>query len=156
MRTVVNTKRKMQNVSFKTIDDFLEFLLEDELKIVEYLRDIIYNCIPECSEKLSYNVPYYKRHTNICFIWPGSITWGSGKHKGVKLGFTNGYLLNDEINYLEKGGRKQVYWKTFNSIKEIDANLVKAYIYNAVLIDEEKADIQKIHKHSLKRNRELK
>ena len=62
-------KLKMQNVSFKTIDDFLEFLPEDELKIVELLRSIILNCIPDAKEKLTYNVPFYKRFKNICFIF---------------------------------------------------------------------------------------
>jgi hypothetical protein len=45
-------KRKMQNVSFKTIDDFLEFLPEDELKMVELLRKLIFYCIPDCEEKI--------------------------------------------------------------------------------------------------------
>ena len=63
-------KRKMQDVSFKTVEDFLAYLPEDELKIVELLRKIILSCLPDVVEKLSYNVPFYKRHSTICFIWP--------------------------------------------------------------------------------------
>jgi molybdopterin-guanine dinucleotide biosynthesis protein A len=55
----------------------------------------------------------------------------------MQFGFNKGYLLTDEINYLEKGNRKQVYWKTFHSVKEIDIDLLKAYIFEAVSVDED-------------------
>jgi hypothetical protein len=144
MKKPVNTKpvkvakRKMQNVSFVSVDEFLEFLPADELKIVQLLRKMIFTCIPDCSEKLSYNVPFYKRHSNICFIWPSSVAWGNMKQRGVRFGFSNGYLMQDEINYLDKGDRKQVYWKDFYSVKDIDAELLKAYIFEAAFIDEKK------------------
>ncbi|MFZ4799011.1 MAG: DUF1801 domain-containing protein [Bacteroidia bacterium] len=128
-------KLKMQNVSFKSVDEFLEFLPENELKIVEFLRQIVLDCIPNCMEKLSYNVPFYKKNKNICFIWPASVTWGNVKQNGVRIGFTAGYLLNDELGYLDKGSRKQVYTKDFMDIKEIDVDLLKAFLFEAVLLD---------------------
>lgn len=132
-------KKKMQNVSFSSIDEFLDFLPEDELKIVTLLRKLILHCIPECTEKLSYNVPFYKKYSNICFIWPSSVAWGDNmKQRGVRFGFSKGYLLTDEIGYLDKGSRKQVYWRDFYSIKDIDVDLLKAYIFEAVMIDEER------------------
>jgi len=130
-------KRNLQNVSFRNVDEFLEFLPDDELEIVEVLRKIIFSCIPDCEEKLSYNVPFYKRHSTICFIWPASVTWSGMKQEGVRMGFTRGYLMKDEINYLDKGDRKQVYWKDYYSTKDIDAELLKAYVFEAAFIDEE-------------------
>jgi hypothetical protein len=130
-------KKRMQDVNFKNVDDLFAFLPEEELNIVERLRKIVFSCIPDCTEKLSYNVPFYKKHKNICFIWPPSVKWGGKGHEGVRFGFTNGYLLTDEIGYLDKGTRKQVYWRDFGSIKEIDAELLRAYIFEAALIDEE-------------------
>jgi uncharacterized protein YdhG (YjbR/CyaY superfamily) len=130
-------KKKMQEVDFGSIEEFLEFLPQDELKIVELLRKIIFYCIPDIEEKISYNVPFYKRHSNICYIWPGSVQWGNVKHSGVQFGFNKGYLMQDEINWLDKGNRKQVYLKIFHSVKEIDVDLLKAYIYEAALVDEE-------------------
>jgi hypothetical protein len=129
-------KKKMQEVDFGSIEEFLVFLPEDELKIVELLRKIIFHCIPDIEEKISYNVPFYKRHSNICYIWPSSVQWGNVKNTGVQFGFTKGYLLTDEINWLEKGNRKQVYYKIFHSLKEIDIELLKAYIFEAAYIDE--------------------
>jgi len=129
-------KKKMQEVDFGGIEEFLVFLPEDELKIVELLRKIIFHCIPDIEEKISYNVPFYKRHSNICYIWPSSVQWGNVKLSGVQFGFNKGYLMQDEINWLEKGNRKQVYYKTFHSVKEIDIELLKAYIFEAAYTDE--------------------
>lgn len=129
-------KKKMQNVSFKNMDEFWDFLPDKEKEIVIFLREIIINTIPDCVEKLSYNVPYYKRHSNICFLWPACITWGKVKQNNlVLLGFTKGYLMRDELNYLEKGNRKQVFTKGFSSIKEIDIAIIKTYLFEAIEID---------------------
>jgi len=126
----------MQNVSFKNLDDLFAFLPKDELKLLLHLRTIIFDCIPDCKEKLSYNVPYYKKNSNICFLWPASITWGNIKQKGtIRLGFTKGYLMRDEINFLEKGERKQVFWKDYNSISDIDIDLLKTYLFEAIEVD---------------------
>jgi hypothetical protein len=130
-------KTKIQNVNFKSIDDFFDYLPENELEIVLHLRRIVLECIPNCKEKLSYNVPYYWHHSRVCFIWPSSITWGNVKTKGVRIGFVNGNLMRDEINFLEKENRKQVYVKDFGSIDEIDSDILKTYIFEALLVNEQ-------------------
>jgi hypothetical protein len=135
------SKTKMQNVSFKSVEEFLDFLPEDELKITEVLRELITNCIPDVTEKLSYNVPYYKRKKNICFLWPASILWGKKKtYEGVRFGFVNGHLLNDDINYLNKGDRKQVYWKDFTSVTKMDLEILKTYLLDAVMLDGQQSE----------------
>ncbi len=131
------TMNKFQNVSFSSVDEFLDFLSNEELKLVQHLRQIILECIPACQEKLAYNVPFYYRHSRICFIWPSSIPWGKVKEEGVMLGFSKGNQLNDELDYLEKGERKQVYTKTFFTIKDIDIDLIKTYLFEAVALDEQ-------------------
>lgn len=133
------TKKKMQDVNFKSVEEFLEFLPASERKIVQALRKLVLESIPDCEEKLSYNVPYYRRHYNICYIWPPSITWDGFLHEGVQLGFTYGNLLQDELGYLERGKRKQVFWKSFFEVKEIDARTLQSYLHEAALIDSEKA-----------------
>jgi hypothetical protein len=126
---------KFQNLKFNSVDDLLEYLPENEREIVDILRQLIIDSIPNCVEKLAYNVPYYYRHSRICFIWPSSVPWGNVKLNGVQLGFCNGNLLNDNIEWLDKGNRKQVYTKTFQNINEIDLDLIKYYIFEAVEID---------------------
>lgn len=94
--------------------------------------------MPWITEKLSYNVPYYKKNRGVFFIWPASVLWGKKQsYTGVRFGFQQGYLLADEIHYLERGGRKQVYWKDFTCVKDIDIDLLKAYIFEAVIVDEQ-------------------
>ncbi len=132
-------KRKMQNVSFKYVEEFYDFLPEEEYKVVDVLRKIIYNCIPDVTEKLAYNVPFFYRHKRMCFIWPPSVMWGNVRMKRIELGFVNGYLMDDEINYLEKGKRKQMYCRYFSDAKDIDIDLLKSYIFQAVIIDDELA-----------------
>ena len=127
-----------QNVSFRNINDFLDYLPEDELKIVEALRNLIFECIPEVKEKLAYNVPYYYQHGRICFIWPGSVPWGKKLKKGVEFGFCKGNKLSDP-SYLNTGNRKEVYTKTFNTFKEIDWERMRQLIFEATVIDLETA-----------------
>ncbi len=126
----------MKTAKFRTVADCLASLPDAELEVLEYLRALILECAPACEERLSYNVPYYRQHSNFCFLWPASITWGNKMtYQGVRLGFTKGYLIPDESNYLDKGDHKQVYWKDFVSVQEIDADLIKSYIFDALIID---------------------
>ena len=132
------SKQKMQDVSFRNVDEFLEFLTEDEIKTVNLLRKIIFDCVPNINEKLSYNVPFYKKNKGMFFIWPASVLWGKKKsYSGVRFGFQQGYLLRDDLNILIKGNRKQVYYLDFLNSNDIDIDILKTYIFDAVLIDEQ-------------------
>lgn len=127
---------RMQQVSFREIDECLQFIPRDELILVEKLRALVLNSIPNVIERLAYNVPFYKVHKNICFIWPSSVLWGKTiSFKGARFGFSNGYLLRDEMRYLDRGNRKQVFWKDFAHPNEIDTDLLRSYIFEAVEID---------------------
>ena len=138
MQIKSKTKQKMQDVSFRNIDEFLEFLTEDEIKTVNLLRKIIFDCVPNINEKLSYNVPFYKKNKGMFFIWPASILWGMKKsYSGVRFGFQQGYLLRDDLNILIKGNRKQVYYLDFLNSNDINIAVLKTYIFDAVLVDEQ-------------------
>ena len=126
----------MQDVSFADVDEFLHYLPSDQLEMVLILRNLILDCIPGVTEKLSYNVPFYKRNKGICFIWPSAVPWGGMKQEGVMLGFNQGFQMRDEIGFLEKGTRKQVYVKVFRHPSEIDFDIVKSYLFEALRVDE--------------------
>lgn len=129
-------KKKMQNVSFRSVGEMLDFLPENQLELVERLRELVFECIPGVEERLSFNVPFYRRHKGICFIWPGAVSWGSKTWEGVEFGFNYGNLLTDEANYLDKGTRQQVFSKRFLSPDEINEELLRAYLLEAMEIDE--------------------
>jgi len=121
-----------QKTKFRNIADFFDSLPKDELKIVEILSALIVECIPDCKEKLAYNVPFYYRHSRIVFIWPASVPWGN-LAKGVALGFCKGDKLFD----LDTDGKKTIGRKLFTSIKHIDQNEIRQLLYEAVLLDEQ-------------------
>ena len=127
---------KFQNLHFRSIDDFWEYIPAEEATLVKYLQSLILECLPDATEKLAYNVPFYYRHSRVFYLWPASVAWG-GIKAGVVFGFCRGILLEDEINYLDKSGRKEMATKTFNNITEVDADLLKAYIFEAIELDEQ-------------------
>lgn len=127
----------MQNVDFDSLEEFMDFLPENEREIVELLRELILDTVDDVIEKLSYNVPFYSKHYMMLFIWPGSVSWGKTIKQGVELGFCRGVLLPDDSGYLEKGDRKQVTIKRFKSKEDVDTEFVRSFIYDAVKIDEE-------------------
>lgn len=128
---------RSQPISFSSVEEFLDYLPEGELDLVEVLRFCIFQAIPDCREKLAYNVPFYYRHSRICYIWPSTVPWGKVQTNGVTLGFTKGFLLPDPAIYLEKGSRKEVYTKTFTNRGQIDRELIQSYLLDAAIIDDE-------------------
>jgi hypothetical protein len=121
-----------QDLQFKSMDDFLEYLPEEEKEIVLFLRKIVLECMPDSKEKLAYNVPFYYRHSKICYIWPASIPWGKVS-SGVGIGFCKSASLLDETFETATFSAKSL----FSAIKEIDVTALKAQIREAILIDEQ-------------------
>ncbi|MCB0662275.1 MAG: DUF1801 domain-containing protein [Saprospiraceae bacterium] len=128
---------KMQSVSFDSIEEMLEFLPDDQFEIVQAFREFMFTTIPDIKEKLSYNVPYYKLHKNICFIWPGAVPWGKVTFEGAILGFTKGFLLTDETNYLKSENRKYVTTRKLLSKQDLDYEILENLVNEAVFIDQE-------------------
>ncbi len=126
---------KFQNVNFNNFDEFYDYIDKDEKEIVLYLRDLVYEIIPDAKEKLSFNVPFFHRNKAICYIWPSSIPWGKVKNKGVSFSLSKGYLLNDKHNYLDRANRKQIYSRIFYSIQDIDEQIVRELLSEALKVD---------------------
>lgn len=127
----------MKTPKFKSINDFLDYLPPDELKVTLFLRDIVKSCLPQCTEKLSYNVPYFYVNKSVCFIWPGSILWGNKRqYNGVRFGFTRGNQLSQDLDYFKLQHRKFVSYRDFTRIEEVDVDLLKAYLFEAAELDQ--------------------
>ena len=67
-------------------------------------------------------------------IWPGSIPWG-GIRSGVLLGFAQGNKLPDREEYLFHGTNKQVYYKIFHPVDEIDEQKIASLLIEALEVD---------------------
>ncbi|MEZ4951516.1 MAG: DUF1801 domain-containing protein [Saprospiraceae bacterium] len=126
----------MQSVSFRNFEECFDFLPEDQQKVVEVLRDLILETIPNVKEKLAYNVPYYSVFKNICFIWPGAVPWGKVTVEGVNFGFTSGHLLSDDHHYMEAGTRKYVTMRKFLKPSDIDVEILTSLLVEAAIIDQ--------------------
>ncbi len=121
--------------NFKSLVDLLEFLPYEERIIVDVLRQIIQeNLTPNCKEKISYNVPFFHGKKGICIIWPATIPRGGFK-EGVLLGFWYGCKLKDEDNYLKHGTNKQIFYKIYKSVDEIDEIAIVKLLKEAVELD---------------------
>lgn len=127
---------KFQPIAFQDLDDLFAFLPEEELSLVNTLRNLVYECIPEVKEKLSYNVPFFRVRKTICFIWPGSVPWG-GTFEGVQFGFAQGHLLSDQT-YLTSGKRKYVRTRTYKKLTPEDLETLRGLLFEAADLDRSK------------------
>jgi hypothetical protein len=124
-----------KGIKFQSFLEFLEFLPENERVLVDVLRQIVLENLPAtCKERLAYHVPYYYGKKRICLIWPGSVPRG-GIREGVLLGFCQGHQLKDEDQYLLHGTNKQVFYKIFKQVEEIDENAIVKLLEEAVRVD---------------------
>lgn len=112
-----------------------EQLPEDERIIVDVLRGIVQAALPGyCREKISFNVPYFHGHKGICIIWPAAIPRG-GIKKGVLFGLWYGNRLKDPQHYLTHGSNKQIFYKIFMDVTEIDETAIVQLLQEAVGVD---------------------
>lgn len=115
--------------------EFWDYLPKDQQLIVDFLRQIIKDNSPtSVKEKLSYNVPFFYGKKSICLVWPAAVPRG-GIKEGVLLGFWYGYKLPDKNNYLKHGTNKQIFYKIYKSIDDIDTDAVISVLQEALDYD---------------------
>ena len=122
-------------MKIRNLIELYTLLPEDEKLIVDVLRQIIIETLPEyCKEKISYNVPFFFGNKGICIIWPSTVPRG-GITKGVLLGFWYGHKLIDDDCFLSHGTNKQIFYKIYQAVEEIDENPVKKLLKEAIRLD---------------------
>ena len=140
-----------QPISFADVDEFLDYLPEDERIVVDALRSLIRTCLPEVEERLAYNVPFYYGKSRIVFLWPGAVPWGGLREPGVQLGFCRGNLLPSK-DLLDQGTRREVYSLHFKSLAEIDADFVRSMLFEALEVDVAESNRKAAKKQKKKAN----
>ena len=122
-------------IRISSIIQLYEILPEHERLIVDVLRQIIRENLPTTAkEKISYNVPFFYGKKGICIIWPSAIPRG-GIKEGVLLGFWHGNRLKDVDHYLTHGTNKQVFYKIYQSVEEINEKAIVKLLKEAVSVD---------------------
>ncbi len=116
--------------------ELYESLPENERLIVDVLRHFIKDHLPHyCKEKISYNVPFFYGNKSICLIWPSAIPRG-GIKSGVLLGFWYGNRLPDAGGFLTHGTNKQIFYKIYQTVEELEEEPLLAILQEAIALDE--------------------
>ncbi len=124
-----------EKLKIKSLVELYEFLPEEERIVTDVLRQIVLNSLKGYGkEKFSYNVPFFYGNKSICLIWPASIPRG-GIKSGVMISFWYGNRLKDEDKYLTHGTNKQIFYKIFHSVEEINQNALHKLICEAMALD---------------------
>ena len=122
-------------MKFQSISQLYDILPEHERIIVDVLRQLISENLPEyCKEKLSFNVPYFYGNKGICIIWPSTVP-GGGIKSGVFFGFWYGNKLLDEDAYLTHGKNKQIFYRIYQTVDEIRPEAILKLLKEAVYVD---------------------
>lgn len=124
-----------EQIKFRSPVELFEFLPREEALLTDILRQITIESLNGYGkEKLSYNVPFFYGNKSICLIFPASVP-RSGIKSGVLFGFWYGNRLKDESNYLVHGTNKQIFYKVYRSVDEIDISALAGLIREAVELD---------------------
>ena len=133
--------KQIPAIKIRSILHLYESIPEEQRIIVDVLRQIVAENLPSnCKEKISYNVPFFYGRKGICIIWPSAIPRG-GIKEGVLLGFWYGNQLKDPDHYLTHGTNKQIFYKIFNSVDEIDEKPIVKLLKEAAKLDLQGASI---------------
>lgn len=124
-----------KNIKIRSILQLYDAIPEHERIIVDVLRQIIIEYLPaNGKEKISYNVPFFYGNKGICIVWPAAIPRG-GIKKGVLLGFWHGNKLADADNYLTHGTNKQIFYKIYYAVEDININAIVKLLKAAAALD---------------------
>lgn len=117
-----------------SVEEYISLLTDDERLVAARLRNIILETSPKFTEKLSYGVPYFYINSRVCFIWPASSPLSIHK-QGVQLGFCRGNQLSNPHGIMNMADRKVVGIVLYNHLNEINEDLVKELLFEAIELD---------------------
>jgi hypothetical protein len=126
---------KNSTQKIRSILQLYDAIPEHERIIVDVLRAIVAEHLPAyCKEKISYQVPFFYGNKGICIIWPAAIPRG-GIKKGVLFGFWYGNKLTDADHYLTHGTNKQIFYKIYHDVEEINVKAIVKILKEAIKVD---------------------
>jgi hypothetical protein len=135
LKGLESAKTHGNKMRISSLVQLYEILPEHERLIVDVLRQIIRENLPTVAkEKISYNVPFFYGKKGICIVWPSTIPRG-GIKQGVLLGFWYGNKLKDTDRYLIHGTNKQVFYKIYQKVEDVNEKAIVKLLKEAVFLD---------------------
>lgn len=122
-------------MKIQSLPELYEAITSEERIMVDTLRSIVIDFgNGKIREKIAYNVPYFFGNHGICIIWPASVPRG-GIREGVLLGFWYGNMLADKEGYLTRGSNKQIFYRIFTSVEQIESAPIQNLLEEAMEYD---------------------
>jgi hypothetical protein len=108
-----------------SVDGYIAHLPDEERVIAEILREMIYQLLPEVTEKFSFKLPFYHFHGMFCYL--NYLKKGGG----IELAFCRGKDLLLAFPELELKNRSMIAGVTFQSSKDINPQFVSSLLAEA-------------------------
>ena len=111
------------------VEDFIASQEENGLnELMQYLHDLLADN-PGITFKMRYKVPFYYRHSWICYLNPQ-------REGGVEMAFIRGNELSNIQGILEARGRSQVRGIILKPGEPFPDEAIREVIQEALLLDE--------------------
>lgn len=119
---------------FQSTEHFLEYHAEHSA-ILETLRRIVLSCSDHIREGIRYNTPFYD--------YKGMLLYISLNKKYVYIGFVHGISMSDEAGVFASNTLKQIRQIHYKSLRDIDEEVLRNYVFEAMLIQDEREKLKK-------------
>lgn len=106
----------------KQVTEFIEKAPEEQKKIMESIRTLIHDSVPNTTEEFKWSRPVFKADKDFAYLKTAKAY--------VTLGFFNFQKLNDPKSLLEGTGKDMRHIK-LKSTSDIDKELLKDWFKNA-------------------------
>jgi hypothetical protein len=126
---MVNKPSPLVNSS-PVVEEYVSKLPDKIRAPIELLRKIILSASAQIEERLKHNIPFYFYKGQLCYI--------NFSDENIILGFSRGADMPDEKKLL-KGQGKSIRHAVIDPVKDINEDVIRHLIYEALIVNEMKA-----------------
>lgn len=110
------------------VEDYIFEFQNKQGELLKYFHELLSNRLG-LEAKMRYQIPFYYRKSWICYLNPG-------KMGSVEFAFTRGNELSNSQGLLKSKGRKQVYSVEYQSLDDVNEEILIEILHEAIILDE--------------------
>lgn len=110
------------------VEDYIFEFQDKQGELLKYFHELLCNRLG-LEAKMRYQIPFYYRNSWICYLNPG-------KKGRVEFAFTRGNELSNSQGLLDSKGRKQVLSIEYQSLEDVNEEILIEILHEAILLDE--------------------